>query len=104
MSRTHQRGLSETTSAPEAPEAVRRAYARLWRNFWGQVTAAVVAAGVLSAALRMPPGAAAGTLTGLSGIAAVAAVALAGRILVAVSRAVSEGRRHHRSQTPPRRR
>ena len=69
---------------------------RVHRNFWILVTAAVVAVGLLSTAVRMPPSPFAGALTAVSGLAAAASLALAGRILVVTTR--SSGRSHGRSR------
>ena len=72
---------------------------RVIRNFWILVTATVVAVGLLSTAVRMPPSPFAGTLTAVSGIAAAASLALAGRILVVTtrSRAITQSRRRGRT-------
>ena len=59
---------------------------RAHRNFWVLVVATVVAVGLLSAAVRMPPSPVAGALTALAGLAAAASLALAGRILVVTTR------------------
>ena len=58
---------------------------RVVRNFWLLVAAAVVAVGLLSTTLRMPPSPLVGLATAICGVAAVAALALAGRILVVVT-------------------
>ena len=59
---------------------------RVQRNFWVLLTASVLAVGLLSTALRMPPSPFAGTLTAISGLAAAASLALTGRILVVTTR------------------
>lgn len=59
---------------------------RVHRNFWILVSATVVWAGLLSTAVRMPPSPFAGTLTAVAGMAAAASLALAGRILVVITR------------------
>ena len=59
---------------------------RVHRNFWVLLTASVIAVGLLSTAVRMPPSPFAGTLTALSGLAAAASLALTGRILVVTTR------------------
>ena len=69
---------------------------RIQRNFWILATASVLAVGLLSTAIQLPPSAFAGTLTAVSGVAAAASLALAGRILVVMSRARAHAR-------PPRR-
>lgn len=103
MSRTYEHGAGSRAASERAREA-RRAYARLWRNFWGLVAAAVVAAGVVSAALRLPSGPAVGALTAVSGVAALTALALAGRILVVVTGAVTARRAGPRGVSKTRRR
>ena len=77
---------------------------RVRRNFWVLVAAAVVAAGLLSLAVQMPPSPLAGVLTALSGLGALAALTLAGRIIV-VTGASGVGRDHGTGQrrTRPRR-
>ena len=76
------------TAAPRSSERslVMNAYQRVRRNFWVLVAAAAVAVGVLSVAATMAPGPVAGALTAVSASFAVAAVALAGRILVVTGR------------------
>lgn len=59
---------------------------RVHRNFWILVSATVVSAGLLSTAVRMPPSPFAGTFTAVAGMAAAASLALAGRILVVITR------------------
>ena len=56
--------------------------ARVRRNFWILVAATTIAVGLLSVALRQPPGPTTGLLTALSSLAAVTTLALAGRILI----------------------
>jgi len=69
--------------------------ARVRRNFSLLVAAAVVAVGVLSQALKAPSGPATAAVVAVSGLAAIASVSLAGRIL-AVTTA------HRRHATPRR--
>ncbi len=69
---------------------------RVHRNFWLLVTASVVAVGLLSTAVRMPPSPVAGALTALAGLAAAASLALAGRILVVTT--LSSARTRGRSR------
>lgn len=71
---------------------------RVHRNFWVLVTASVVAVGLLSTAVRMPPSPVAGALTALAGLAAAAAVALAGRILVVTTRSSARIRSRSRGR------
>lgn len=59
---------------------------RVRRNFWMLCLATTVALGVLSTALRQPPGPLAAALTAVSALAAVVTVTLAGRILLVVTR------------------
>jgi hypothetical protein len=79
----------EPHNRPSAPgRAVRRdPLVRVRRNFWILLLAATMAAGLTSVAVRLPPSPAVGLLTACSSLAAVTAVALAGRILVVMSRA-----------------
>lgn len=58
------------------------AVTRVRRNFWVLVAATVVAVGVLSQALARPAGHGTAALVAVSGLACLASVALAGRILV----------------------
>ena len=58
------------------------AVTRVRRNFWVLVAATVVAVGVLSQALARPAGPGTAALVAVSGLACLASVALAGRILV----------------------
>jgi FtsH-binding integral membrane protein len=69
-----------------------RALHRVRRNFWVLVTATTVAVGVLSIAVQQPPGVGTGILTLVAGLAALAGITLAGRILVVTAR----GRRSRR--------
>lgn len=74
---------------------------RIHRNFWLLVTAAVVAAALVSTAASMPAGPVAGIATGVAGLAAVTSLALAGRIYVVVSRRTTgQTRRGDRSRPP----
>lgn len=59
---------------------------RISRNFWALVAATVLAAGLLSTGVSMPASPFAGVLTAVAATAAVTSLALAGRILVVVSR------------------
>jgi uncharacterized membrane protein len=68
---------------------------RVSRNFWILVAAAVLAAGLLSMAARLPPSPLAGVLTAVSGLAAAASVALAGRILVVTGTGRASARARH---------
>jgi hypothetical protein len=65
------------------------------RNFWLLVAAAVVATGVLSQALRADAGPGTALTVAASGLAALAALTLAGRILV-VTTARPKPRRRRR--------
>lgn len=71
---------------------------RVSRNFWILVAAAVLAAGLLSMAVRLPPSPMAGVLTAVSGLAAAASMALAGRILVVTGAARASARVRHRGR------
>lgn len=71
---------------------------RVNRNFWILVTATVVAVGLLSTTLRMPPSPLAATLTAVSGLAAGASLALAGRILVVTTHSRRTLRGQHRTR------
>lgn len=71
---------------------------RVRRNFWILVTATVLAVGLLSSAVRMPPSPFVGTLTAIAGLAAVASLVLAGRILVVASRSRVSPRRGRRGR------
>ena len=73
---------------------------RIQRNFWVLVTAAVLAVGLLSTAVELPPSPFAGTLTAVSGLAAAASLALAGRILVVTSRARATARTERKPRGP----
>ncbi|ADU49494.1 protein of unknown function DUF6 transmembrane [Intrasporangium calvum DSM 43043] len=77
---------------PEEGLAVNRPH----RNFWILVTASVVAVGLLSTAVRMPPSPLAGILTAVAGLAAAASLALAGRILVVTTRSSTTTRARRR--------
>lgn len=77
---------------------------RISRNFWALVAATVLAAGLLSTGVSMPPSHFAGVLTAVAATAAVISLALAGRILVVVSRSravVRTGRRRQRRLRRP---
>lgn len=65
---------------------------RSHRNFWVLVVATVVAVGLVSTAVRMPPSPVAGILTAVAGLAATASLALAGRILVVTTRSSARTR------------
>ncbi len=67
---------------------------RVRRNFWILVAATVLAVGILSFAMRMPASPLAETLITISGLAAVASLALAGRILVVTTRRGVAGASH----------
>lgn len=72
---------------------------RVRRNFWTLVAAGVVAVGVMSLALSRPASPATGATVALSGIAALACVTLAARIMVVTSQlgrrsGVRDGKRH----------
>lgn len=90
------------TSHPRRAErqAAEAAVTRVRRNFWALVAAGVVAVGVMSQALSRPAGPATGAAVAVSGLAALACVTLAGRILVVTSQlgrrsgATRGGRRH----------
>lgn len=71
---------------------------RVHRNFWVLVTASVVAVGLLSTAVRMPPSPFAGILTGVAGLAVAGSLALAGRILVVTTRSSSRTRSRGRGR------
>ena len=62
---------------------------RISRNFWLLVTATVLAVGLLSTAVRMPPSPVAGVVTAVSALLVVTSLTLAGRILVVTSRSRS---------------
>ncbi len=64
-----------------AVTAQRQAIARVRRNFWLLVAATILAVGVLSQALRGPNNPATAAIVALSGLAAIAGITLAGRIL-----------------------
>ena len=72
------------------------AVTRVRRNFWVLVAATVVAVGVLSQALARPAGMGTAALVAVSGLAALASVSLAGRILV-VTAALNRQRRRRSS-------
>ena len=72
------------------PLAGRSSLHRARRAFLGLVGIAVVAMGSLSSALASEPGPMTGVRVALSGIALIAALALAARVVVAIERA----RRH----------
>lgn len=77
---------------------------RISRNFWALVAATVLAAGLLSTGASMPPSPFAGVLTAVAATAAVTSLALAGRILVVVSRSrtgAGTGRRRQRRARLP---
>ena len=67
---------------PHGRAADAAAAARVRRNFWVLVAATVVAVGVLSQALAHTAGPGTAVLVAVSGLAALASVTLAGRILV----------------------
>ncbi|MDC5698463.1 hypothetical protein OO014_14485 [Intrasporangium calvum] len=71
---------------------------RVSRNFWILVAAAVLAVGLLSMAVRLPPSPIAGVLTAVSGLAAAASMALAGRILVVTGAVRASARVRHRGR------
>jgi len=71
-----------TASRAAAAEAAHRAgIARVRRNFWLLVAATIVAVGVLSQALKGLNSPATAAMVAGSGLAAVASLTLAGRIL-----------------------
>ena len=61
--------------------------------FWGLVGIAMLAAGSLSAALGAGPGPLTGLRVAFSGMVLIGAVALAGRVMVALERARRRARR-----------
>ena len=83
---------------PSGPSARPHATARVRRNFWALVAATVVAAGVLSQALDRPAGLGTAAVVAVSGFAAAASVALAGRILIVTTQL---SRHHGQSSGPP---
>lgn len=60
---------------------------RARRSFWILLAVAVLSAGLLSASLGSGPSPLAGTTVAGSGIALIASIALAARVMVAVERA-----------------
>ena len=76
---------------------------RVRRTFWVLLVTAVLGAGTVSLALGLPPGPLAGILTGIGAAIAATALALAGRIVVVVSRLqVRDSTAHRRRQPGPR--
>jgi len=74
---------TRTASRAAAAQAGHRAgIARVRRNFWLLVAATILAVGVLSQALKGPNNPATAAIVAVSGLAAVASLTLAGRILV----------------------
>ena len=67
---------------PAAVATQQQAIARVRRNFWLLVAATILAAGVLSQALKGPNRPATAAIVALSGLAAIGSLTLAGRILV----------------------
>jgi len=59
--------------------------ARVRRNFWLLVAAAVIAVGMLSQALRGPNNPGSAAIVAVSGLAAIVSLALAGRILTVLT-------------------
>ena len=68
--------------AAPAQAAQRAGIARVRRNFWLLVAATTIAVGVLSQALKGPNNPTTAAIVAVSGLAAVASLTLAGRILV----------------------
>jgi hypothetical protein len=62
-------------------------------SFWGFVGIAMLAAGSLSAALGAGPGPLTGLRVAVSGMVLIGALALAGRVMVALERARRRARR-----------
>jgi hypothetical protein len=77
---------------PNPPETTHSARRPL-RSFLFLTVVAIAAAGSLGAALAAHPGALTGVRVALSGLVLVAAVTLAGRIMVVLERARHHGRR-----------